>query len=267
MNPKDLKLIVQEKYGAIAQQSKIQNETSCCGATGCCSTVDYTVFSESYDQEKGYNPDADLGLGCGIPTQFASIKAGDHVLDLGSGAGNDCFVARALVGETGEVTGLDFTEAMLEKARNNTEKLGFQNVKFVQGDIEDMPLPDNQYDVIVSNCVLNLVPDKNKAFAQMYRVLKNGGHFCVSDVVLKGTLPEKLQKDAEMYAGCVSGAIDLDDYLNMIAANNFQNITVHKQKAIELPDEILSSYLNSDELHAFRSGDSGIFSVTVSGTK
>lgn len=267
MNPKDLKLIVQEKYGAIAQQSKIQNETSCCGATGCCSTVDYTVFSESYDQEKGYNPDADLGLGCGIPTQFASIKAGDHVLDLGSGAGNDCFVARALVGETGEVTGLDFTEAMLEKARNNTEKLGFQNVKFVQGDIEDMPLPDNQYDVIVSNCVLNLVPDKNKAFAQMYRVLKNGGHFCVSDVVLKGTLPEKLQKDAEMYAGCVSGAIDLDDYLNMIAANNFQNITVHKQKAIELPDEILASYLNDEELLAFRSGETGIFSVTVSGTK
>lgn len=267
MNSKDLKLIVQEKYGTIAQQSKIQNETSCCGATGCCSTVDYTVFSESYDQEKGYNPDADLGLGCGIPTHFANIKAGDHVLDLGSGAGNDCFVARALVGETGEVTGLDFTEAMLEKARKNAEKLGFQNVNFVQGDIEDMPLPDNQYDVIVSNCVLNLVPDKNKAFAQMYRVLKNGGHFCVSDVVLKGTLPEKLQKDAEMYAGCVSGAIDLDDYLNIIAANNFQNITIHKQKAIELPDEILSSYLDATEMQAFRNGETGIFSVTVSAIK
>jgi len=213
---KDLKLIVKEKYSLIANQSKLQNETSCCGAGGCCSTVDYSVFSESYDKEKGYNPDADLGLGCGIPTRFANIKAGDSVLDLGSGAGNDCFVARALVGETGKVTGIDFTDAMLEKARANNAKLGYTNVEFVKGDIEEMPLADNQFDVVVSNCVLNLVPDKTKAFSEIMRVLKQGGHFCVSDVVIKGELPGKLQKDAEMYAGCVSGAIDINEYIGII---------------------------------------------------
>lgn len=194
MNANDLKLVVKEKYGEIAKQSKLQNETSCCGATGCCSTVDYTIFSESYDTLEGYNPDADLGLGCGIPTQFAGIKQGDHVLDLGSGAGNDCFVARAIVGETGKVTGLDFTDAMLAKATENANKLGFTNVEFIKGDIEEMPLPDNTFDVIVSNCVLNLVPDKNKAFAQMLRVLKPSGHFCVSDVVIKATCPKNSRK-------------------------------------------------------------------------
>ena len=124
MKAEDLKYIVKEKYGVIANQSKIQNETSCCGA-GECSSVDYTIFSENYEKLKGYNADADLGLGCGIPTQFAGIKEGDSVLDLGSGAGNDCFVARAIVGESGHVTGIDFTDAMLDKANKNCAKLGF----------------------------------------------------------------------------------------------------------------------------------------------
>jgi ubiquinone/menaquinone biosynthesis C-methylase UbiE len=267
MKADDLKLIVKEKYGQIADQSKLQNQSSCCGATGCCSTVDYTVFSESYDQLEGYNPDADLGLGCGIPTQFAGIKKGDHVLDLGSGAGNDCFVARALVGETGKVTGLDFTDAMLAKATENSVKLGFSNIEFIKGDIEEMPLPDNTFDVIVSNCVLNLVPDKNKAFAQIFRVLKPGGHFCVSDVVIKGNLPEKMQKDAEMYAGCVSGAIDMKAYLGIIEEQRFKNITIHKQKEISIPENILSNYLNANEISSFKSGETGIFSITVSGYK
>ena len=174
MKAEDLKFVVQERYGEIAKQSKIKNETSCCGVGSSCCTIDYAVFAESYDKEKGYNPDADLGLGCGIPTQFASIKAGDAVLDLGSGAGNDCFVARAIVGESGKVTGLDFTDAMLEKARRNNEKLGFNNVEFVKGDIEAMPLADNQFDVIVSNCVLNLVPDKAKAFEKYQFAAENG---------------------------------------------------------------------------------------------
>jgi SAM-dependent methyltransferase len=267
MNPKELKLIVKEKYSQIAGQSKQQNESSCCGATGCCSTVDYSVFSESYDKLKGYNPDADLGLGCGIPTQFASIKTGDQVLDLGSGAGNDCFVARAIVGETGKVTGIDFTDAMLEKATKNAEKLGFTNVEFVKGDIEEMPLPDSTFDVVVSNCVLNLVPDKEKAFSEIMRVLKINGHFCVSDVVIKGDLPEKLKKDAEMYAGCVSGAIDIDEYIGIIEKQGFKDITIHKQKEISLPEDILSSYLNNDEILSFKNNETGIFSITVSATK
>lgn len=267
MKPEDLKLIVKEKYGEIANQSKQQNEMSCCGATGCGSSVDYTIFSESYDKLVGYNPDADLGLGCGIPTQFAEIKLGDHVLDLGSGAGNDCFVARSIVGETGKVTGLDFTDAMVAKAIENNKKLGFTNVEFVKGDIEEMPLADNQFDVIVSNCVLNLVPDKSKAFAQMMRVLKPDGRFCVSDVVIKGNLPEGLRKDAEMYAGCVSGAIDMDEYLNIIEKQGFNNIRVHKQKEISIPANILTNYLTSEEIISFQNGETGIFSITVSGSK
>jgi arsenite methyltransferase len=263
----DLKLVVNEKYSLIANQSKQQNETSCCGATGCCSTVDYTIFSENYDKLEGYDPDADLGLGCGIPTQFASINKGDHVLDLGSGAGNDCFVARAIVGETGKVTGLDFTDAMLTKANENAKKLDFKNVEFVKGDIEEMPFADNSFDVIVSNCVLNLVPDKNKAFAQILRVLKPNGHFCVSDVVIKGSLPEKIRKDAEMYAGCVSGAIDIDEYLEIINKQGFKNVTLHKQKEIEIPIEVLENYLTKDEVEDFKKDGIGIFSVTVSGKK
>src|SRR3989338_2079512 len=180
-----IKQTIKEKYGEIAKQSKEQNESSCCGAGGC-STVDYAVFSENYNQLEGYVPDADLGLGCGLPTAFALIKKGDTVLDLGSGAGNDCFVARALTGETGKVIGVDMTEVMIAKARENAEKLNFNNVEFRLGDVESLPIGGNRIDVVISNCVLNLVPDKEKAFAEMYRVLKPGGHFSVSDVVLKG---------------------------------------------------------------------------------
>ena len=175
MKPEDLKLIVKEKYGEIANKS--QKSDSCCGTTGCCDTIDYSTFADSYDELKGYNPEADLGLGCGLPTQYAGINQGDSVLDLGSGAGNDCFVARQLVGEKGKVTGIDFTDEMLEKARVNAAKLNYTNVGFVKGDIEDMPLPENEYDVVVSNCVLNLVPDKEKAFSEIFRVLKVGGSF------------------------------------------------------------------------------------------
>jgi arsenite methyltransferase len=267
MNAKDLKLVVQEKYSEIAKQSKEQNESYCCGATGCCTTVDYTVFSENYNRLEGYNPDADLGLGCGIPTQFAGIKKGDHVLDLGSGAGNDCFVAHALVGETGKVTGIDFTDEMLIKAGENVKKLGYTNVAFIKGDIEDMPLPGNTYDVVLSNCVLNLVPDKKKEFSEIFRVLKPEGHFCVSDVVTKGFLPEKLRKDAEMYAGCVSGAINITEYVGIINKQGFKNVTIHKQKEITLPDEVLANYLTEDEVTSYKASEIGIFSITVSGYK
>ena len=213
------------------------------------------MIGDDYSKLEGYNPDADMGLGCGIPTHFAGIKKGDSVLDLGSGAGNDCFVARAAVGPTGHVTGLDFTEEMIEKAKQNALKLGFTNVDFVYGDIEDMPLPENSFDVVVSNCVLNLVPDKSKAFSQIIKVLKSGGHFCVSDVVLKGELTESARKNAELYAGCVSGAIQMSEYLSIIEKAGFSNITIHKERKIELPDGIVAS----------ENCESGIFSITVSG--
>ena len=264
---KDLKLIVKEKYGAIANQSLLLNQSSCCGTSGCCGELEFSMIGDEYKDVEGYNPDADLGLGCGIPTQYAAIKTGDHVLDLGSGAGNDCFVARAIVGETGKVTGLDFTDAMIVKANENNRKLGFTNVEFVKGDIEDMPLPVNSFDVLVSNCVLNLVPDKNKAFAQIWRVLKPGGHFCISDVVINGELPGSLRKDAEMYVGCVSGAITMNQYMNMINNQGFKNVTIHKLKAISIPDSVLENYLDKNEIESFKNGDTGIFSITISGHK
>jgi ubiquinone/menaquinone biosynthesis C-methylase UbiE len=269
MKAKDLKLVVQEKYGAIANQSLLMNQpqSSCCGTSGCCGELEFSMIGDEYKNVEGYNPEADLGLGCGLPTQFADLKIGDHVLDLGSGAGNDCFVARAIVGETGKVTGLDFTDAMVAKAIANNQKLGFTNVEFVQGDIEEMPLPDNCFDVIVSNCVLNLVPDKNKAFAQMIRVLKPGGHFCVSDVVIKGELPDSLRKDAEMYVGCVAGAVSMNQYIDIIDSNGFKNVTIHKQKVISIPEEVLDKYLTKSEMKNLENGDTGIFSITVSGYK
>ncbi len=267
MNPKDLKLIVQKKYGQIAQQSLINEQTSCCGSSSCCGELEFGMIGDEYTGVKGHNADADLGLGCGIPTQFANIKEGDSVLDLGSGAGNDCFVARAIVGQSGKVTGIDFTDAMLTKARANNAKLGYTNVEFIQGDIEEMPLDDNQFDVIVSNCVLNLVPDKQKAFAEMYRVLKPGGHFCVSDVVIKGELPEKLQKDAEMYVGCVSGASKITDYLKIISNQQFKDIYIHKEKIISIPENVLENYLSKEEIKNLKTGNTGIISITISAKK
>lgn len=254
-----LKAIVLEKYSAIA------------AAGGCCcespADVDYSIFSESYDQLKGYNPDADMGLGCGIPTEFAGIKPGDTVLDLGSGAGNDCFVARAETGEKGRVIGLDFSKEMLDKARKNAEKLSLKNVEFVEGDIDNMPLQDATIDVIISNCVLNLVPSKEKAFSEMMRVLKNDGHFCVSDVVLIGELPDALRQDAVLYAGCVSGALQKDDYLAIIKKAGFKNVKIHKEKQVSLPDELLQKYLGTDAIEKYKKSESGIFSISVSGNK
>jgi len=266
MKDEDLKKIVKEKYGEIAEQSKTQNETSCCGTSCCCGT-DYTVFSESYSHIKGYNSDADLGLGCGLPTEFAQIKTGDTVVDLGSGAGNDCFVARALTGDSGKVIGIDMTEAMIHKATENATKLGFTNISFVLGDIENMPVADNTADVIISNCVLNLVPDKEKAFKEIYRILKQGGHLSVSDVVIQGNLPDGLKNAVEMYAGCVSGAIPVSEFFEIVKQSSFQDIVVHKQKAITIPDEILLTYLNSNELDKFHRKEIGIFSITVSAKK
>jgi SAM-dependent methyltransferase len=257
-----LKQIVKDKYAEIALQDKETNASSCCGATGCSTEV-YNIMADDYTKLDGYTADADLGLGCGLPTQFAKIKKGDMVIDLGSGAGNDCFVARHETGPEGKVIGIDFTEAMIGRARLNAEKYGFNNVEFRMGDIEKMPVTANVADVIVSNCVLNLVPNKKAVFADMFRVLKTGGHFSISDVVLVGTLPEKLQHAAEMYAGCVSGAIQKEEYLGMIKEAGFSNITLQKEKAIIIPDDILANYLTADEIAEYKASNVGIFSITV----
>lgn len=261
-----IKELVKQKYSDIALQDKETNQSSCCGS-GCCSTEVYNIMNDDYSALPGYHPDADLGLGCGLPTQFAQIKKGDVVIDLGSGAGNDCFIARSETGESGKVIGIDFTEAMINKARQNAEKLGFQNVEFRQGDIEKMPVTAGLADVVISNCVLNLVPNKDGVFKEIYRVLKPYGHFSISDVVLVGNLPIQLKTDAEMYAGCVSGAIQKEVYLELIKVNGFEKITIQKEKLIHIPEDILSKYLNKKELIDFRNGDTGIFSITVYGEK
>jgi ubiquinone/menaquinone biosynthesis C-methylase UbiE len=257
-----IKEMVKQKYAEIALQDKDQNQSSCCGS-GCCSTEVYNIMSDDYTQLEGYNADADLGLGCGLPTQFAKIKKGDVVIDLGSGAGNDAFIARHETGETGKVIGIDFTPAMVDRARQNAEVRGFNNVEFRQGDIEKMPITSNVADVIVSNCVLNLVPNKDGVFKEIYRVLKPGGHFSISDIVLEGVLPKEIREAAEMYAGCVSGAIQKQVYLELIEANGFSNITVQKDKAIIIPDDILSQYLSAKQIITFRNSGTGIRSITV----
>lgn len=257
-----LKELVKEKYGQIADQSKQVNASSCCGAGGC-GPLDYTVMADDYTSLSGYVKDADLGLGCGLPTEHALIQPGNTVVDLGSGAGNDCFVARSLTGPEGRVIGVDFTDRMIEKARENAAKMGYTNVEFRQGDIENLPLAGGIADVVVSNCVFNLVPNKRQAFAETFRVLKVGGHFSISDIVLSGELPEGLQKSAEMYAGCVAGAIQKEEYLGFIRQAGFTNIRIQKEKRIDIPVEILGQYLKPSEVDAFTSGERGIFSITV----
>lgn len=261
-NEQELKDIVKERYARIAEQGKAENASSCCGATTTSNKV-YNIMMDDYAETDGYVADADLGLGCGLPTEFAKIKKGDTVIDLGSGAGNDCFVARHETGAEGKVIGIDFTPIMIEKARANAEKLGFNNVEFREGDIDAMPVSDEVADVIVSNCVLNLVPDKKKVIGEIYRVLKPGGHFSVSDIVLVGELPDSLREDAEMYAGCVAGAIQKSEYLKLMEDKGFQNLKIQKEKPITIPDDILDKYLSPEAVKAFNNGGTGIFSITV----
>ncbi len=258
-----LKDLVKEKYSEIADQSYEQNATSCCGAGCGCSTDGPAVMAESYTDLKGYSADADLGLGCGLPTEFALIKEGDTVVDLGSGAGNDAFVARAITGGTGKVIGIDMTEKMIQKARINAEKLGFTNVEFRPGDIEDLPMASKTADVVVSNCVLNLVPNKVKAFEETFRVLKPGGHFSISDIVLEGALPENLKEAAEMYAGCISGAIQKEEYIQLVKEAGFTEITLQKERVIQLPEELLKNYLSPEEIARYNESKSRIVSINL----
>ncbi len=260
----ELKNIVKEKYSEIAQHGK--SASSCCATTSCCSTTDFT-FSDDYSKKNGYVAEADLGLGCGIPTDVANIRPGDTVLDLGSGAGNDVFVARSFVGEKGMVIGIDMTPEMIRRAAQNKQKLGYANVEFRLGDIEQLPVDSNSINVALSNCVLNLVPDKRKAFAELYRVLKPGGHFAVSDIVLAGDLPPAIKRAAEMYAGCVSGALQKEDYLEVIRRTGFHKVQVNKEKRLDLADDLLLAYMSMAEVEAYRRSEAGVLSITVYGEK
>lgn len=254
-----IKDVVREKYAGIARERNM----CCCGSKK--KDEEYSFFNESYKNQEGYVKEADMHLGCGVPTEHAAMKEGDVVMDLGSGAGNDCFIARSIVGEKGRVTGLDFTDEMVARARTNCYMLGFKNVKFIKGDIENIPVDDNQYDVVLSNCVLNLVPDKVKAFSEIKRILKPGGHFCVSDIILKGELPGKIRETASLYAGCISGALQKEEYLEVIAKAGFSRVEVKAQRIIEIPDELLLEHLSAEELQDFKDKKTGVYSLTVVG--
>lgn len=265
MESREIKLVVKVKYNKIAAQLG-SGSGSCCSIDGTCS-IDAVSTGENDSVADGYFPEADLGLGCGNPTDFAAILPGESVLDLGCGAGNDTFVARSYTGETGEVTGLDFTQKMVEKASKINRKLGFKNVTFILGDIESMPFGDAQFDVVLSNAALNLVPDKRKAFQEIYRVMKPGGHFCIADLVYRGNLPEALKTEAEVNAGYVAGVVHLNDYLALIQETGFKSSTLHVARPIPIPDDILGHHLSPRERKKFQESGSGIFSITLSAYK
>lgn len=260
VDEQETKKLVREKYGEIAQ-----GKSCCCGSRTAAST--YADVGGSYAKVDGYVAEADLGLGCGVPTEHAGLQPGMTVLDLGSGAGNDVFVARREVGETGRVIGVDFTDEMLRLANANKDKLGYTNVEFRQGEIEDLPVCDNKVDVVISNCVLNLVPDKQRAFGEIFRVLKPGGHLCVSDIVLDGALPDTLRKAAEFYVGCVAGALQIGDYLGVVGGAGFEGMEVAKRREINIPDADLLQHLSPDELAAYRASGARILSITLRASK
>ena len=263
----DLKELVKQRYSELALNADAL-KGCCCGTNPMApSKKVFTIMSENYKNLKGYEPDADLGVGCGLPTQYADIKEGNTVIDLGSGAGNDCFIARAEVGENGKVIGIDFSPQMIAKARANAQKRGYTNVEFLEGDIEEMPLEDNTADVVVSNCVLNLLPQKNLIFKEIYRVLKPGGHFCISDVVLNGVFPKEFTDNAAMYAGCIASAIQKEDYLKEIEIADFKNICIARTKTVLIPDEVLNEHLDENTIQKYKSGNVGIYSITVTGEK
>lgn len=265
----NLKKSIQEKYTVIAEQAENADYEDACGCgSGCgCGSSGYADLSEDYTDMAGYHPFADLGLGCGMPVEYARINPGNTVVDLGSGAGNDCFVVREIIGDQGKVIGVDLTDRMVEKARKNAELEGYNNVEFRQGDMEKLPLSDKSAHVIMSNCSLNLVPDKRQAMQETYRALKHHGQFCLSDIFCKGDLPKGLKVDADMYLGCMAGTLSLDDGIKMLGECGFEEITIHSIRKIELPDAMLHYYLPPEEAKDFREGDPGMYAVTLSAEK
>lgn len=235
-NQKNIKKIVEKSYADIAKASA----AGCCGSCGC--NANQTVQMQS--GEMGYSPKdmqqapagSNLGLGCGNPVAISSLKTGEVVLDLGSGTGFDVFLAADKVGDTGRVIGVDMTDEMIAQARANAEKNNYQNVEFRKGDIEQLPVENDSVDVIISNCVINLAPDKEKTFKEAHRVLKTGGRLMISDVVLTKPLPDELKNDNELLTGCVSGAILKQEYLNLLGKAGFKSVEIHKEIPAFLPE-------------------------------
>jgi SAM-dependent methyltransferase len=264
----NLKEIVREKYGQMAREGG-----SCCGPTSCCGPgasdkeTPFIRINEDYSGLDGYVKDADLGLGCGIPLDAADLRPGQTVVDLGSGAGNDAFIARRLVGDAGKVIGVDMTPDMIKKARENAAKAGYPNVEFRLGELEALPVGGGSADRVISNCVLNLVPDKAQAFREMHRILKPGGKFGISDVVLEGNFPEELRAAAELYVGCVSGAMHKEEYLEGLRGIGFEDIRILTEKTLELPADLLAAYLSEAQRKLLAESGAKILSITVQGTK
>ncbi len=257
---------VRKKYAEIATAGD-----SCCGPT-CCSTNqsetgEFSIIGDAYDGVDGYVANADLGLGCGLPVEYAGLEPGDTVLDLGAGAGLDSFVARREVGETGQIIGVDMTPEMIHKARENTDTLGYTNVEFRLGEIESLPVESDSIDVAISNCVLNLVPNKKTAFDEIYRTLKPGGHFCISDIVASQALPDWTMKVAELYVGCVAGAMPKDKYLELISHAGFENVEIKAERRIDIPDDVIAELATEKQISAARASDLHVVSVTITGRK
>ncbi len=250
MKEQDIKKAVRENYGKVAKQSGSCCGSSCCGQTSGPLIAEYASRPEEASKKVGYTEvemqsvpsGSNLGLGCGNPTALASIKEGETVLDLGSGAGFDCFLAANKVGPKGKVIGVDMTPEMIEKARDNAAKASYKNVEFRQGEIEKLPVDDGTIDVIISNCVINLVPDKKKAFQEAFRVLRPGGRLMVSDMVLLKELPKAVRESIEAYIGCISGAELKDRYLKAIRSAGFEDVSVVNESIVTL------DYLASDPI-------------------
>ena len=258
---------VRQKYAEIATR-----RPTACSSTSCCGTApqpanDFSMIGDAYAGVSGYLAEADLGLGCGLPVEHAGLDTGQTVLDLGSGAGLDAFVARRAVGDTGHVIGVDMTAEMIARARQNAQDSGYDNVEFRLGEIEHLPVLSDSIDVVISNCVLNLVPDKARAFAEIYRVLRPGGHICISDVVASRALPGWVKGIAEAYAGCVSGAIPKKDYLELIERTGFDTVAVAAERRIEVPAELLAQSLTAQQRAETERADLHVLSITVTAFK
>ncbi len=275
MIEENIKKEVRKRYAKVAKS----NGSGCgCGASvSCCSAPSNEQISKMIgysDEEMGSVPDgANLGLGCGNPTALASLKEGERVLDLGSGAGFDCFLAAKKVGAQGKVVGVDMTPEMLDKARANAKKGGYSNVEFRLGEIENLPVADNSIDVIVSNCVINLAPNKKRVFEEAYRVLAPNGRMMVSDIVLLKPLPDAVQKSVEAYAACIAGAETKDKYLEQIQSAGFQQVTVLEEHTYPLEyivsEDTLSDAINLTEMteEELRSTAQSVVSIKVSAIK